>query len=52
MKKPAYLFVSIFWINAQILEFTEQDYISLEEEIETLKLYLELEKRDLMEIYN
>ena len=38
-------------LTRKILEFTEQDYISLEEEIETLKLYLELEKQDLMEIY-
>ncbi len=45
-KKPALpYFVSIFWINAQNFRiYRRQDYISLEEEIETLKLYLELEK--------
>ena len=44
-KKPALTYLSQFsGLTRKILEFTEQDYISLEEEIETLKLYLELEK--------
>ena len=45
MKKPALTYLSQFsGLTRKFLEFTEQDYISLEEEIETLKLYLELEK--------
>ena len=44
-KKPALTYLSQFSnLTRKILEFTEQDNINLDEEIETLKLYLELEK--------
>ena len=44
-KKPALHYLSQFsGLTRKILEYTEQDNISISEEVETLKLYLELEK--------
>ena len=44
-KKPALHYLSQFsGLTRKILEHTEQDNISISEEVETLKLYLELEK--------